>query len=70
MHEPLHAFFILGLVGVDFRVDTLKVRVGDDSRRAMAGSGDKEGIEVVLFNQAVEVDVGEGLTGIRSPVAK
>jgi len=36
----------------------------------MTGSGNEERVEIVLLDQAVEVDIGEGLTGVGTPVSK
>ena len=36
----------------------------------MAGAGDVDGVEVVLFDEAVHVDPDEGLAGIGAPVAE
>lgn len=36
----------------------------------MAGAGDVDGVEVVLFDEAVHVDPDEGLAGVGAPVAE
>ena len=36
----------------------------------MPGPGNVERVQVVLLNQPVEMDVGEGLAGIRAPVTQ
>ena len=36
----------------------------------MARAGDENHIEIVLVDQPVEVDVGEGLAGVGAPVAE
>jgi hypothetical protein len=57
LEEALHAFLVLRGVWVGLAPDALEVEVGNETRRSMAGTGDDKGIEVVLFDHAVEVDV-------------
>jgi hypothetical protein len=57
LEEALHAFLVLRGVWVGLAPDALEVEVGNEAGRSMAGTGDDKGIEVVLFDHAVEVDV-------------
>ncbi|KAG9954467.1 D-xylulose 5-phosphate/D-fructose 6-phosphate phosphoketolase, partial [Aureobasidium melanogenum] len=70
LEEALHAIGILRLVGVNLRVDTLEVTVGNDSRSTVSRTRNKESIKVVLLDQTVHVNVCEGLTSVRAPVSK
>jgi hypothetical protein len=57
LEEALHAFLVLRSVWVSFAPDALEVEVGNEARRTMAGTGDDKGIEVILLDHAVEMDV-------------
>lgn len=70
MEEALHTLFILGLVRVHFGIDPFEVGIRDDCRGAMTRARDEEGIEVVFLDQAIEVNVGEALTGVRTPMTQ
>jgi hypothetical protein len=70
LEEALQALSILRLVRVDFGVDSFEVGVGNDARGTVARTGDEEGIEIVLLDQAVHVDVGEGLARVRTPMSE
>jgi hypothetical protein len=49
------------LVGVDLRIDTLKVRLREDSRSTMSRARDEESVKIVLFDQTVKVHICEDL---------
>jgi hypothetical protein len=57
LEEALHAFLVLRGVWVSLAPDALEVEVGDEAWCTMARAGDDKGIEVVLLDHAVEVDV-------------
>ena len=61
---------VFTLVGVNLGIRSLKIGLGQDSRRAMAGPGDVNCIQVVLVDQPVEVNIRKGLAGVRAPVAQ
>jgi len=44
--------------------------VGDDGWPTVAGTGDEDGVEIVLFDEAIEVDVNEIKPGRGAPVAE
>ena len=67
--ETLHPSQVLTLVRVNLGIGSLEIRIGKNSRRTVAWSGDENRIQVIFINQPIEVDIGEGLSGIRAPVA-
>ena len=68
--ELEHAGFVLALVGIDLRVVAFEIAVGEGGRRAVAGAGDVDHVEIVFLDEAVEVDPDEGLAGIGAPMAE
>src|SRR5262249_60255474 len=69
LKEALHPCHIFTLVRVNLRVGPLEVRLRQDSWRTVPRPGDENGIQIVLVDQPVEVDIRQGLAGIRTPVA-
>src|SRR2546430_489045 len=70
LEEALHPCQIFTLVRVNLGIRSLEIGLGQDRRRTVTRPGDENGIQIVLVNQAVEVDVGKGLAGIRAPMAQ
>ena len=70
LEELEEAGFVLRLVGVDLGVGAFEVGVGEGGGCSVAGAGDVDGVEVVLFDEAVHVDPDEGLAGIGAPMAE
>jgi hypothetical protein len=70
LEEQAHAFFVLRLVRIYLRVRAFEIYRRQDARRAVARTGEEDGIEVVLVDQAIEVDVGEAQARARPPVAQ
>ncbi len=68
--EFFEAGFVLGDVGVDVGVGAFEIDVGDECGAAVAGAGDVDHVEVVLFDDAVEVGVDEILAGGGAPVSE
>ena len=58
------------LVGIDLGVVAFEIAVGERGGRAVAGAGDVDDVEVVLFDEAIEMDPDEGLAGVGAPVAE
>src|SRR5262245_56326395 len=69
LEETLHSCQVFALVGVDLGVCPLKVSMRQHSRRPVSGPGNKNGVQVVLVNQPVEVGVGEALARVGAPMA-
>src|SRR5437763_103169 len=63
--QPLDVF---RLVGTDLGIRALEVGVGENGRRPMAGAGDEDHVEIVLFDEAIEVDINKAHAGVGSPV--
>src|SRR5215475_6074908 len=70
LEKFFHAGFVLRDVRIQFAVSAFEVGMGDDGRATVARAGDEDRIEVVLFYEAIEVDVDEVESGRRSPMAK
>src|SRR5208283_5012596 len=66
--EPAQPRLILRDVGIDLAVRSLEIRVADDCRAAMPGSGDVNHVEVVFLDDAIQMHVDEVLPGRRAPV--
>src|SRR5512135_1018943 len=62
--------FILADVGIDLAVSALEVSVAHDGRAAVPGAGDVNHVEVVFFDDPVQVNVNEVLPGGRAPVSQ
>ena len=65
-----HARFVAALVRINLRVVAFEIAVGERGGRTVTGAGDVDDIQVVLLDEAVQVDPNEGLAGIGSPVAE
>ena len=70
LEELGHPFFVFALVRVHLRVGPFEVDRRQHARGAVAGAGEKDGVEVVLVDQPIEMDVREAQAGARSPVAE
>ena len=70
LEELGHPLFVFALVRVDLGVGPFEIDRRQDARCAVAGAGEKDGIEVVLVDQPIEVDVREAQAGARGPSAR
>ena len=70
LEELEEAGFVLGFVVVDLGVGAFEIGVGESGGCSVSGAGDVDGVEVVLFDEAIHVDPDEGLAGIGAPVAE
>src|SRR5215468_3191650 len=70
LEETLHSRQIFAHRRVDFRICSFQVGVGQNSRRSVTRSREENRIQVILVDQPVEVDVGEGLAGVRAPMTQ
>src|SRR5262249_33401576 len=68
LEELKHPLLILALVRIDLGIRALQIDWRQHARRTVARAGQKNGIEVILVNQAVEVDVSEAQPRTGSPV--
>ena len=57
LEEPLKALLVLGRVSIGLAPDTFQVEVGDQSRSTVTRTRNDKGIEVILLDHTVEVDV-------------
>jgi hypothetical protein len=68
--EALHAVFVLRDVRIDFAVGAFEVGVGDEAGSTVAGTGDVDDAEVLLLDDAVQMNVDEVQSGCGPPVAE
>src|SRR5215469_1213909 len=54
-----HSLLILGDIGIKLAIGALQVRIGHHSRPAVTRTSDVDDVEVVLFDQPVEMHVDE-----------
>jgi hypothetical protein len=57
LEEPLKTLLVLRRVTVSLAPDTFQIEVGDQAWCTVTGARDDKGIQVVLLDHAVEVDV-------------
>src|ERR1039458_1523458 len=62
--------FILTDVRINLAVCSFKIGVAHNRRATMAGPGDVNHVEVVFFDDAVQVRVNKILSGRRAPVSQ
>src|ERR1700682_1778042 len=65
--EPRLSF---ALVGIDFRIRSFQIAVGQRGRRAVTGAGHEDHVEIVFFDQTIQVHPNKTLTGVRTPMAQ
>ena len=68
--EPADAFFIAADVRVIFGVRAFQVDVGDNTRAPVPRPGDIDGVQVMLDDEPIHLDVDEIQTGRGAPVAE
>src|SRR5262249_57610305 len=57
--EALHPRYVFAHVGINLGVRSLKIVLGQNSRRTVAGSLDKNYFKTLLFDHPVEVNLRE-----------
>ena len=70
LEEALHPGEVFALVRVNLGIRALEIRLGEDCRRPMPGATDIDGVQIILVDQPIEVDIGKGLAGVRAPMTK
>ena len=68
--ELLHPILVLRHVGINLAVGPLQVSIGDQSRPAVARACHVDDVEVLLLDDAVEVNVDEIQSWRRAPMAQ
>ena len=66
--EVPHAFLILAHLWVDFRIGSLQISIRDHRWRSVARTGNVNHVESMFSDRPVQVNPGERLSGIRTPV--
>jgi hypothetical protein len=57
LEESLKTLFVLRCVAVGLAPNTFQVEIGNQARSTVTGTRDHKGIEVVLLDHTIEVDV-------------
>ncbi len=70
LEEALQAFFVLRDVRIDFAVCAFEIRIRYEAGTAVSRSGDVDGIEIMLLDQAIQMYIDEVQSGCCAPVAK
>ena len=70
VEESLHSLFVRGDVGIDLAVRSFEIGVCDQPGPAMARTGDVDHVQVVFFDDSVEMDVNEIQPGRCAPMAE
>jgi hypothetical protein len=70
LEELKHPLLVLTFVWVDLRIGTLQINRRQNARRTVARASQEDGIEVVLVNQSIQMNVGEAQTGAGAPVTQ
>jgi hypothetical protein len=70
LEEALHPFVVFALIGIDLAVGAFQIDRAEHTGCTMAGASHEDHVQVVLFNQAVAVDVGEAEGRGSAPVAQ
>ena len=70
LEQPPHPARVLGDVGINFRISAFEIGIRHQSWSAVARPGDIDGVEVVFFNNAIQVDVEEVQSRRRAPMAE
>src|SRR5580704_5695409 len=61
---------VLGLVRINLGISALQVGVGEDGRSTMTWPSQEKYVEIVLFNQPVQMDIDQAHAGVRAPVTE
>ena len=70
LEELKHSLLVLALVRIDLGVGTFQINRRQHARRTVSGAGQKDGVEVVLVDQAIQMNISEAQAGTGSPVAQ
>jgi hypothetical protein len=65
--EPLN---VLTLFRINFRIGAFEIGGSENSGRTVAGAGEKNHVEIVFLDQAVQMDIDKRKSGARSPMAQ
>ena len=68
--ELAHPRLILALIGINLRIGALEVGRRKNAGCAVPWSGHEDGVQIILFDQPVEVDVNETQPWARAPMAE
>src|SRR4029450_11172822 len=68
LEEGAHTFFVLALIRIDLRIGALQIGRRQYTRRAVARAGQENDVQIVLGDQAVEVNIGKAQAGTRAHV--
>ena len=63
-----YAFLVLAFFRIDFRIRAFQVNRRQYARRAMAGTREEDGVDILIDDQPVQVRIGERQGRTRAPV--
>src|SRR6516164_7846216 len=68
--KTLHTLFIARNVRIHLAISSFQVGVRDQCRAAVSGTGHVDHVQVLLANEAVQMDIEEVQTGSGTPVTE
>jgi len=68
LEELLHSHFVLRDVRIELSIRAFQIGIGDDARPAMPRTDDVHHVELMFFDDAIEMDIDEVEAGRRAPV--
>ena len=68
LEQLLHAFLVPGDIGIDLCIRAVQPVLGHHGVAAVAGAGNIDHIQIILFDDAVQVGINKVLTGHSAPV--
>jgi hypothetical protein len=68
--ELLYPFFVLRNIRIQLAVGSFQVRIGYDSRAPMTRAGNVYDVEILLLDDAVEMNIDEVQSRRRAPVTQ
>src|SRR5205085_1489140 len=68
--QPLHALLVLRDVRIHLTVGAFEIGVGDYARGPVPGTRDEQDVEMLLADDAVEMDVEQIQAGRRPPMTQ
>ena len=70
LEETLQAFFVLRDVRINLAVCAFEICIRYKAGATVSRSGDVDGIEIMLLDQAIQMYIDEVQSGSRAPVAE
>ena len=68
--ELPHAGFVFALVGIDLGIRPFEIYRPKHARRAVAGAGEEDRVQIIFVDQSIQVDIAERQSRARAPMAE